>query len=73
LGTINEFWNASKKSTLMICDNEVFAAKGLVTEVPGNNVANSEKSHQSGERRCDIVLDAHRRIPVMVRIGPDNA
>jgi hypothetical protein len=48
LGTINEFWNASKKSTLMICVIAVFAAKGLETETLGNNVADSGKSRIGG-------------------------
>jgi hypothetical protein len=44
LGTINEFWNASKKSTLIICGNKVSAVKGLEIEVLGNNLADDGKS-----------------------------
>jgi hypothetical protein len=48
LGTINEFWNASKKSTLMICVSEVSAAKGLENDVPSNNLAGRGKSRIGG-------------------------
>jgi hypothetical protein len=46
LGTINEFWNVSKKSTLMICVSEVYAAKRLVNETTSNNVADRGKPHE---------------------------
>jgi hypothetical protein len=49
LGTINEFWNASRKSTLMICGNEVSAAKGLEIEALGNNLADKGKSRVAAD------------------------
>jgi hypothetical protein len=73
LGAINEFWNVSKKSTLMICVNEVSAAKGLAKEALSNNVADSGKSH-IGEAPIRLSYRMSReRTSVAVRIGLVNA
>jgi hypothetical protein len=73
LGTINEFWNASKKRMLMICGRHVFAQMGLVTEMPRNNVAVSDGYHFQRNAGSVSYRMAYAGNQAALQSGPNNA